>query len=115
VRDDPERLRDILEAIDRIPQRTRAGRSTFDDQDLIQVWVVHHIEIIGEAARATSEEIRGRYPDVPWGAMIAMRDTLVHDYFRIDLDEVWRTVEEDLPRLREQIETILVEQDAGSN
>lgn len=58
MRDDRERLRDILEAIERIERHTAKGRDEFERDELIQTWVVHHIQIIGEAARKLSEEVR---------------------------------------------------------
>jgi uncharacterized protein with HEPN domain len=51
LRRDLERLQDILEAIDRIQQQTSRGRVTFDAEPLVQVWVIHHLEIVGEASR----------------------------------------------------------------
>jgi hypothetical protein len=64
---------------------------------------VHHLEIIGEACRGLSTELKGRHPEVPWSAIVGMRNILVHDYFGINLDEVWSAVERDLPTLHEQI------------
>lgn len=65
MRDDRERLRDMLEAIERIERHTAKGREGFERYELIQTWVVHHIQIIGEAARKLSEETRSRYEQVP--------------------------------------------------
>lgn len=78
MRRDLERLQDMLEAIDRIQQHTGPGRAAFDLQPLVQVWVVHHLGIVGEACRSVSPELRGRHPEVPWSAIIGMRNTLVH-------------------------------------
>lgn len=64
---------------------------------------------IGEAARNLSDALRDRHPDVPWSQIIAMRNTLVHDYFGVDVEEIWSTVEKDLPALKRQVETILEE------
>lgn len=76
---------------------------------MIQVWIVHHIQIIGEAARALSDEIRARHNQIPW-PLIGMRHILVHNYFfGIDLDEVWSVVERDLPRLKENVRAILAQ------
>jgi len=107
VRRDDQRLRDILESIERIERFTTGGRDAFDAEELVQIWVVHHLQIIGEAARALSEPIRSKYPQVPWAVIVGMRHILVHDYFGIDLDEVWSAVERDLPSLRDQVEGIL--------
>ena len=86
MRRDEQRLHDILEAIERIDRFTGQGRSLFDADERTQVWVIHHIQIIGEAARALSEDLCARYPQVPWSQIVGMRHILVHDYFGIDLD-----------------------------
>ena len=72
--------------------------------------MVPHLEILGEACRGLTTEARSANPNVPWAAIIGMRNVLVHDYFGIDLDEVWTTVERDLPPLRLQLEQLLVEE-----
>lgn len=100
MRSDEERLRDIAEAIDRIERHTKAGRPTFDRSELIQNWVVHHLQIIGEAARRLSDDWKAEHSGVPWRAIIGMRHVLVHSYFEIDEDVVWLTVENDLPKLK---------------
>lgn len=107
MRDDGERLRDILEAIERIDRYARRGRKEFEDDELVQIWVVHHIQIIGEAARGVSQDLRDRHTGVPWAAVSAMRNVLVHEYFGIDVERVWAAVDRDLPRLRDQIEAML--------
>lgn len=114
MRRDLERLEDVLEAIERIQEQTKTGREVFDGEPLIQVWVVHHLEILGEACRGLSAELQSRHPEVPWGAIIGMRNILVHDYFGINLDEVWAAVERDLPSLRDQVLSIL-EQEKGAS
>jgi len=65
-------------------------------------------EILGEACKSISVDVRLRHPDVPWSAIVGMRNVLVHDYFGIDLAEVWSTVEWDLAVLRAQLEVALV-------
>jgi uncharacterized protein with HEPN domain len=112
VRDDRERLLDIVEAIDRIQEQAHRGRHVFETDKLVQTWMVHHIEILGEATRAVSEKLRIRYPNVPWREMVAIRNVLAHDYFTIDIDQVWATIQGDLPALREQIRAILHDLDA---
>lgn len=98
---------DVLEAIDRIEKQEIPDRETLDREPLIQVWALHHLQIIGEAASALAPEFRRRFPDIPWSQVIGMRNILVHHYFGIDLDLVWTAVKRDLPLLREQIREIL--------
>ena len=112
MRDDRERLLDIVEAIDRIQEQAQRGRDIFETDKLVQTWMVHHIEILGEATRAISKELRMGYPKIPWRAMVAMRNVLAHDYFGIDIEQVWATVQGDLPALKTQIEAILQDLDA---
>ncbi len=103
MRTDLDRLQDAVEAIDRCLLRAEGGRTAFDADPLVQVWMVHHLEILGEACRGLTEPLRRGHPEVPWAAIVGMRNVLVHDYFGIDLDEVWSTVETDLPPLRAQL------------
>ena len=107
MRDDRERLLDILEAIERIEKYTSKGREAFEDDELIQTWVVHHLEIIGEATRALSSEIKQLYPKTPWSQIAGMRNILVHHYFGVDSSAVWNAVDRDLPALKNQVEAML--------
>ncbi len=109
MRKDRERLLDILEAIARIERYQPLERTRFDQEELLQIWMVHHIQMIGEASRSLSEELLRRYPQIPWAQIVEMRNVLVHEYFRVDLDIVWQVIHTDLPVLKEQIETLLGE------
>lgn len=103
MRSDPDRVQDILEAIERVDRHTRAGKTAFDEDELIQVWVVRHLQIIGEAASRLSQQARDQQPDVPWREIIGMRHILVHGYFEVDNDLVWSVVENELTPLRTAI------------
>lgn len=103
------RLRDILTAIENIQRHLPSARSDFDSNELVQVWIVHHCAIIGEACAAIPEEFRSVHTRVPWQSIVGMRNKLIHQYFGIDRDVVWNTVTTDLPNLRQQVETLLVE------
>jgi uncharacterized protein with HEPN domain len=109
MRDDRERLLDILEALEKIEQHRTSQKSDFDSDEMLQVWVVHYLQIIGEAASRITPSLRDRHPEIPWGKIIGTRQVLVHGYFDIDLDIVWATVEEDLPRLTIQIRNLISE------
>jgi uncharacterized protein with HEPN domain len=69
--------------------------------------VISWIEIIGEAARGITDELREAHPEVPWRRMVAMRNVLIHGYFDIDVDLVWSVAENDLPKLGAQIRAIV--------
>ncbi len=107
MRSDRERLLDILEAIENIDKQVDRDREAFKNDPLRQVWVVHHLQIIGEAASRLSTTIQSQHPDIPWDKIIGMRHILVHGYFEIDLDIVWSAVVNDLPELRRRVTTIL--------
>lgn len=109
MRDETERLRDILEAIERIGKYAAKGRDAFERDELIQNWVAHHLQIIGEACRALSAQFREEHPEIPWVKIIGMRNILVHDYFGVDVDRVWAVVERDLPDLLAKVRAILRE------
>ena len=106
MRDDSERILDMLEAVDRIERHSGKGREAFQEDELIQTWVVHHLEVIGEAASKLGQDFRNTYSEIPWPQIIAMRNVLTHEYFGIDLDEVWQVVERDLPELKQNLNKI---------
>lgn len=103
MRSDRERFLDILEAIEKIERYAPRGRQAFEADEMFQVWVVRHLQIIGEAASRISIDTQSRFPEIPWGKMVGMRHVLVHGYFDIDLDIVWSVIENDLFPLKEKI------------
>jgi uncharacterized protein with HEPN domain len=112
VRDDRERLADVLAAIDRIRRYVQDDRTRFDTDELLQSAVLRWIEIIGEAARGVSDKVRAAHPEVPWRVITHMRHRVSHGYFDIDLDVVWNTLTRDLPKLQESVTRILAELDS---
>ena len=109
MRDPTERLRDILEAIERIEERCGGARNAFDADEMLQIWVVHHLQIIGEAGRALPDEFRQKYPSLPWVKIIGMRHILVHHYFDVDLEVVWSVVERELPEMKARVAALLAQ------
>lgn len=107
MRDDREKLLDILEAIERIEKYTTRGRTAFENDELIQTWVLHHLQIIGEAVRALSSDTTENSADIEWSKIIGMRNILVHNYFSIDTDIVWAVIENDLYTLKLKIQAFL--------
>jgi len=107
MRDDRERLIDIQQSIAAINKYAKKGRAVFEAEELIQTWIVHHLQIIGEAASKISEGFQDEHPQIPWPKIIGMRNILVHDYFGIDIDIVWQVIEKDLTELEETIKNLL--------
>ena len=104
MRSDSDRVDDILRAIARIEREAKVGgRDRFLHDEMLQTWVVHHLEIIGEAVKGLSEAYRAARPAIPWSAVARMGDRLTHGYWDIDLEAVWQTIERDLPDLRAAI------------
>jgi uncharacterized protein with HEPN domain len=115
MRREAERLQDILDAIAAIERYANQGQQAFNEQELIQVWVVHHLQIIGEAANALSSELMDRYSEVPWAQIIAFRNVVVHEYFRISLNLVWAIVQNNIPSLKITVQEMLLEFDDRSD
>jgi uncharacterized protein with HEPN domain len=107
MRDPKERLRDMLEATAAIERHAGVEKADLERDEMLRVWFLHHLQILGEAARALPEEVRSLAPDVPWASIIGMRNVLVHGYFEIDTDIVWDAVQRDVPELKPKIEALL--------
>ena len=114
-----ERIEDYLEHIAQTIQwateyierfdSVNAFRQSQPDQDA----VIGNIEIIGEAARKIQQhapQFVTAHPDLPWVEMRGMRNKMIHDYFDVDINVVWGTVKDDLPRLKQQVDDLLNEQ-----
>jgi len=107
VRGDRERLLDIVEAIERIEKHTNSDVVQVAEDELVQIWVLYHLQAIGEAVRSLSASLKNEYPEAPWSEIIGMRNILVHHYFEIDADIVQSAVTNDLPILKTIVQTIL--------
>ena len=115
MRNPSERLRDILDAIANIERYSVRGREAFEQDELIRTWILYHLQIVGEAAAQLGRAFHTAHPYIPWVQIVAMRNVLVHAYFGVDLNEVWKTVEKDLSVLKQQIETLLKQLEAQSD
>lgn len=107
MRLDRDRLLDILDAIAAIERHQPADRADFDADELVRVWCLRHIQIIGESAANVSQEARSLAVDIPWGQIVGMRNALVHAYFNVDWPALWNVVAHEIPPLKASIESLL--------
>lgn len=101
-------ISDILEAIQSIERYVE--NLTFDDfvkdRKTIDA-IVRNFEIIGEAVKHIPKTLKLKYPAIPWKKMAGMRDRIIHEYFGVDIEILWKTIKEDLPKVKPEIEKIL--------
>lgn len=82
-------------------------RAVFDADEAQRAALLHWLQIIGEAARQVSEPLQEAHPDIPWRAMVGMRNRIVHDYLGIDDEVVWETVKLRIPELIVELESLV--------
>jgi uncharacterized protein with HEPN domain len=107
VKDATVYLRHIRDAIARIEKYTAQGREGFHENTMVQDAVIRNLEVIGEAVRNLPPDLRRRHPEVPWRSITALRNVLIHEYFGVDLEIVWRVVQRRLPTLKRHVGTML--------
>lgn len=98
-RSDDERVADILEAAVEVGTLVAYSRDEWDHDRTRRLAVERLLEIIGEAARALSDEGRSHYPGVPWQDVVGLRTVLAHHYHRVDTSQVWKIATTEVPRL----------------
>lgn len=101
-------LRDIADFCDHLEEYVKGvEKSDFLENRMLQDALVRKLELIGEAAKNLTEKIRKQYPSIPWREIMRMRDKVIHHYFKVDLDLVWKTVTNDVPKLKSEVESII--------
>ncbi|MCA9922757.1 MAG: DUF86 domain-containing protein [Anaerolineales bacterium] len=104
---DPTRLKHMLDASKKAVAFTQnRKRSDLNSDEVLALAIIRLLEIIGEAAKAVSTELKVQYPKIPWRQIAGTRDRLIHGYFNVDMDIVWTIVTKDLPDLIQNLEKI---------
>ncbi len=108
-------LKHIFDAMTRIESYVNNMRhEKFLADAKTQSAVVRELEVVGGATKKLSENIKKRHGGVPWAEVAGMRDRLIHAYFDVDLEEVWKTVMKDLPQLRNTVKKAIAELERSS-
>lgn len=109
-----DNIQDILEAMDNAVKFI--GEMSYEEftQDTKTVYaVLRAIEVIGEATKNIPDDVRKKYPEVPWKDMAGMRDKVIHEYFGVKIERVWLTVKDDIPRIKPLFQKMLGELEKG--
>jgi uncharacterized protein with HEPN domain len=93
-------IRAVKRYLDNVPE------AEFRSNEMLQDAVIRQIQVLGEACKRLSAELKEAHADIPWRDIAGMRDKLVHDYFGVDVETVWLTARDDLPELLERLEAI---------
>jgi uncharacterized protein with HEPN domain len=107
-------LRHIHDALLAVSEYTKDGHVSFLQSKMIQDAVLRNLEIVGEAVKGLDADTRNRAPNIPWRRIAGMRDVLIHSYFGVDLEIVWRVVEVEVPLLLEIAFRLISELEAGT-
>jgi len=108
MRRDAQRLLDIIEATATVARYVQdLGKDEFLSGDLARDAILRQLTVAGEAAYKVSRELKARHPEIPWSQIAGFRHRVVHDYFGIDLDAVWKIATVELPLLGAQASVVL--------
>jgi uncharacterized protein with HEPN domain len=109
VKDAAIYLRHIRDAIVRIEKYTAQGRKAFFNDTMVQDGVIRNLEVIGEAVKNLPPELKRRHPEIPWRSITALRNILIHEYFGVDIEIVWRVVQRRIPTFKRHVEAMLAD------
>lgn len=107
MKNDRMYLTHILECIQNIETYLPNGKEDYFSSKMIQDAVIRNLEIIGEATKKTSNELKLENSNLPWEEMAGLRNVLIHEYFGVDNKIVWNVVEKELPQLKKNITELL--------
>jgi uncharacterized protein with HEPN domain len=114
-RSDLHRLEDMLMAADEIAQIVHRGRAEFDSDPVFRRALERCLEILGEASKGVSADLRTAHPELPWRDLAKVRDRLSHHYHRIDPAQLWVIAAHDVPMAAQQLSAIAVGLRNGSS
>lgn len=101
-------LKDIENSLNKIFKYTQGiSYNEFVENDLVKDAVERNFEIIGEAVKNLSEDFRNQYPNIPFKQVAGMRDKLIHDYFGVDYEILWKTIQDKLPQFKSEIDELI--------
>ena len=101
-------LNDVLNSINKIESFSKGlTKEKLLIDDLHQSAIIRQFEIIGEATKNIPIIFREKYPNIPWRDIAGFRDVMIHSYFRVDLDKVWKVIRDELPELKKKIQEVL--------
>lgn len=101
-------IEDALVAVDKIARYTEnVNYDDFCQNEMMVDAVLRNLEVLGEAARNVPDEIKVKYPHVPWKRMVGLRNIVIHEYFGIDLENIWKIIDENVPETRSELVKIL--------
>jgi len=107
VKDDRFYLIHMLECISNIREDTAGVKENFIGNRTIRDAVMHNLRLLAETSKRVSEAERARHPEIPWRDLADFRNVVVHDYLKIDYEEIWLIVENSLPPLQEDLSRIV--------
>lgn len=97
-------INDIIDAITKIESYTKdLDYDAFSKGSIIQDAVIRNLEIIGEASRNIPNYVKEKYPNIPWKRMVGLRNIVIHGYFGVDLDNIWKIIKENIPSVKPDI------------
>ena len=100
-------LQHILECIRRMEENIASGKEPFLSSHTLQDAVLRNLQTLSEATQRLSDETKSAQPEVAWREIAAFRNILVHNYLGIDLEIVWEVIQNDVPKLKEVVRSIL--------
>lgn len=111
-RDFTDYLQDILDAINNIEEFVddMSFEQFVKDKKTLHA-VVRNIEIIGEASKNIPDSVKAKHKELPWKKMTGMRDKLIHGYFGVDVETLWKAVKENIPPLKKSVQKMLKDQE----